>query len=109
MAVQWHLKTYLAHQHGIYRPTDFRDLVLKKTQVLISLPNISKLLNRKPSSIRLKTMELLCTALDCNLSDFCQIKPSTSRLPETVKKLSPMQTPNSKRGVSNFPDPTDYE
>lgn len=109
MAVRWQLKTYLARQHGIFRPTDLRDLVLKKTNILISLPNMSKLLNHKPSSIKLKTMELLCTALSCELSDFCQINPSTSKLPEHVKKLSPANIPNSKKGVSNFPDPTDYE
>ena len=58
MAVNWHLKTYLARSHGIYRPTDLQKLVAKKTKVLISIPNLSKLLRRKPSSVKLKTMEL---------------------------------------------------
>ena len=70
MAVNWQLKTYLARRHGIYRITDLQSLIVKKTKILISLPNLSKLLSHKPSSIKLKTMELICTALECNLNDF---------------------------------------
>ncbi len=109
MAVNWQLKTYLARRHGIYRPTDLQALVVKKTKILISLPNISKLLARKPASVKLKTMELICTALDCELSDFCEVKPSISRLPEKVKKLSPRHIPENQKGVTQFPDPGDYQ
>jgi DNA-binding Xre family transcriptional regulator len=109
MAIKWHLKTYLARQHGIYRPTDIQALVVKKTNILISLPNISKLLNKKPSSIKLSTMEHICTALNCNLSDFCEVKPSKGKSHDSVKKLSFNHTPHSKRGVNSFPDPSDYE
>jgi DNA-binding Xre family transcriptional regulator len=109
MAIHWHLKTYLARQQGIYRPTDLQALVVKKTNILISLPSISKLLNRKPAAIRLHTMELICTALDCQLSDFCQIKPSVNKRPEVRKRLSPVHTPANKKSVTAFPDPVDYE
>lgn len=109
MAVNWQLKTYLARQCGIYRPTDLQALITKKTKVLISLPNISKLMRQKPSSLKLKTMELICTTLDCKLSDFCEIKPSTARLPEKIKKLSPRHIPDNKKGVCDFPDPGDYQ
>ena len=109
MAVQWQLKTYLAREYGIYRPTDLQKLIIKKNNIKISLPNLCKLLNRKPSSIKLHTMELICTALGCELKDFCQVKPSTKKLPESVKKLSPGNTPNNKKSVIDFPDPKDYE
>ena len=109
MAVNWQLKTYLARNHGIYRPTDLQALVVKKTKVLISLANLSKLLGHKPASVKLKTMELICTALACDLSDFCEVKPSKAKLPEQVKKLSPRHTPENKKGVSDFPDPGDYQ
>lgn len=109
MAVYWHLKTYLAREHGIYRPTDLQALVVKKTNVLISLPTVSNILNKKPASIRLRTMELICTALGCNLTDFCQVKPSTNQRPEHTKKLSPRSIPNNKIAVTSFPDPGNYQ
>ena len=109
MAVQWRLKTYLSRHHGIYRPTDLQKLIVEKTNIIISLPNLSKLLNHKPNSIRFKTMELLCTSLECNLYDFCEITPSNKKLPDRVKKLSPQNIPHAKKAMINFPDPGDYE
>ena len=109
MAINWHLKTYLARKHGIYRPTDLQALVVKKTNVLISLPSISKIINNKPAAIKLRTMELICTALGCDLNEFCQIRPSTNQRPDKLKKLSPRTTPDNKKAVTSFPDPGDYE
>ena len=109
MAIHWHLKTYLARKHGIFRPTDLQALVVERTNVLISLANICKFLNKKPVGVKLQTMELICTALNCNLNDFCEIKPSTNQRPERQTKLSPKHTPNSKTAVTAFPDPGNYE
>ena len=107
MAINWQLKAFLAKQHDIYRPTDLQKRVAAKTNVLVSLSNISKLMSQRPSQIKLSTMELLCTTFDCCLSDFCQIKPSTRRLPEGVRKLSYKNA--TKKGASDFPDPKEYE
>jgi|GEM_PF-1190609 len=109
MAINWHLKTFLSKKHGIYRPTDFQKLIVKKTNILISLPNISKLMNKKPSTISLRTMELLCSTLNCSLDDFCEVSPSIKKIPDKVKKLAFQHTPENKKAINNFPCPTDYE
>jgi hypothetical protein len=53
-------------------------------------------------------MELIVTALECELSDFIEVRPSENAVGET-KKLSYQNTPLSKRAVSQFPDPKNYQ
>jgi len=79
---------------------------------LISLQSLCNYLNKKPKEVRLRTVELICTALDCELKDFCSITPSESLLKQDhseVKKLSWQTTPLSKRSQDAFPDPKLYE
>ena len=108
MAIHWRLKTYLATSYGIYHATAFQKRVVKKTGYLISAQNLCSYMNRKPKSIRLKTLELIVTALDCELSHFLEIKPTEISVGET-KKLSYQNTPLSKRAVNQFPDPKNYK
>lgn len=107
MAINWQLKIFLAKKHGIFRPTDIQKSIVKSTNVLVSLSNISKLMNKRPASIRLTTVELICTAFDCSLSDILDIKPLSKKRHESVKKLSYKNTPN--KGEMKFPDPKDYQ
>lgn len=108
MAIHWRLKTYLATSHGIYHATALQKRIVKKTGFLISAPNLRSYMNRKPKSIRLKTLELIVTALECDLSSFLEIKPAEISVGET-KKLSYQNTPLSKRAKENFPDPKNYK
>lgn len=108
MAISWRLKTYLATKHGIYHATSLQKRIVKKTGVLISAANLRNYLNRKPKSIRLKTLELIVTSLDCELCDFFEIKPAEIAVGET-KKLSYQNTPLSKRAKDQFPDPKNYQ
>jgi DNA-binding Xre family transcriptional regulator len=108
MAIHWRLKTYLATSHGIYHATALQKRIVKKTGFLISTPNLRSYMNRKPKSIRLKTLELIVTALECELSHFLEIKPAEISVGET-KKLSYQNTPLSKRAVDQFPDPKNYK
>ncbi len=108
MAIQWHLKSYLSRQHNIFKATELRALVLKRTNVRISLQNICNLLNTKPRALKLATIEILCTALECDLSAFCQVKPEI-KIAAHPRGQSFQNTPNSKRVKAEFPDPTDYE
>ncbi len=108
MAISWRLKTYLATKHGIYLATSLQKRIVKKTGVLISTQNLCNYINAKPKSIRLKTVELIVTALECELSDFLDIKPAQIPVGET-KKLSYQNTPLTKRAVSQFPDPKNYQ
>lgn len=108
MAVYWHLKTYIATAHRIYRATDLQKRIITATGVTISIQNICNLLNSKPKSVKLKTLELVCTALNCQMSDFCQVKPDKKPI-KKLKKLSPQNSPRSKRLVNQFPDPRTYD
>ncbi len=109
MAIQWRLKTYLATKHGIFGAVVFQKKIVKQTGVLISIQNLCNYLEKKPKSVRLKTIEIICTALDCELNDFCEVKPKPSeKLTDPPQKLSYKNTPHSKRGISQFPNPKDY-
>ena len=106
MAITWNLKT-LASNKGIYRSKDLQRRIAEKTGVLISLQNVCNLLNEKPQSVKLKTIEIICTTLDCKMNDFCDITPGKFDNSKT-RKLSSKNTPQSRRGKSDFPDPEDY-
>ena len=77
MPVRWNLKRWLAVERNIYRPSQLRTLLLRKTGLEISLQAVSTLVNETPGALRLRTMQALCNTLDCKLSDFCEIYPDT--------------------------------
>lgn len=106
--ISWRLKTLLATSHGIFDATSLQKRIVKKTGILISIQNLCNYLDQKPKSIRLKTLELIVTALECNLSDFLEVKPAEITVGET-QKLSYQNTPLSKRAVHQFPDPRNYK
>lgn len=107
MAISWRLKTYLATKHGIFSSTVLQKKIINATGIIISIQNLCKYINKKPVKLPLKTMELICSSLNCSLSDFCNV---TSRKynSKTTKKLSFKNTPSSKRGINNFPAPRNY-
>jgi DNA-binding Xre family transcriptional regulator len=110
MAISWRLKTFLSSQRNIRTAIELQKRVAKKTGILISVQNLCLLMNKKPCSLKLKTMELICTALECNLSDFCEIKPAEIKSSKSaVKKLSYQNTPFAKRAQKRFPEPKDYK
>ena len=106
--VKWTLKSFLASKHQIYSATELQKKIVKKTGVAISLAQLCKLVNGTPSMIRLSTVEIICSALGAELSDFLQVGPKAMN-PEKLRKLSYRNTPKSKIGVKNFPAPADYE
>jgi len=108
MSITWGLKKYIEKKHSIYSSTDFKKLIHKNTGVSISLQNICNYLNTNPPMIRLKTMEIICTALDCNLQDILKITPSKKKN-KTTRKLSYKNTPHAKKGIIDFPNPEDYD
>lgn len=108
MAINWKLRTYLTTKHSIYSVTEFKKLIVKKTGIVISLQNLTNIVNKKPMQIRLETIEIICSALNCNLNDFLEVKPKIFKNTEETKKLSYKNTPNCKKGIKKFPDPKDY-
>ena len=75
MPVRWNLKRWLAVERNIYRPSELHTLLVTKAGVKLSLQSVSALVNRTPGALRLRTMQALCNALDCKLSDFCEVFP----------------------------------
>ena len=108
MPIKWKLKKYIEENHSIYTAKNLKQVIDKKTGINISLQNICNYLSKTPSMLRLETMEILCSALDCKLSDFVEVTPSKKKKISN-KKLSFKNTPHSKRGHETFPNPKDYQ
>lgn len=106
--IRWKLKAVLAKKYHIYTATNLQKLIIKKTGVVISVANLCKYVNAEPKMIRLETMEILCSALECDLSSLLSVKPKTFS-PERLRKLSFKNTPKAKIATKNFPAPRDYE
>ncbi len=77
MPVEWKLKKWLAVERDIYRPFELKALLAEKAGVYLSSQAVSALMNSTPSALRIPTLQALCTALDCKLSDFFEIYPET--------------------------------
>jgi DNA-binding Xre family transcriptional regulator len=106
--IKWKFKSFLAEKHQIYSVTELQKRIVKRTGVAISLAHLCKLVNGRPSMLRLSTTEILCTALACELNDFLEVGPKAMN-PDRPRKLSFKNTPKSKIGAKNFPSPTNYE
>ena len=109
MAIHWRLKGLLSKKDGILKLKDLQEAIIVKCGIRISLQHLSELVNGRPKSIKLSTMEIICTALDCNLSDFCDVRPKPSLTKKSkLRQLSTLNTPISKRNFQDFPNPNDY-
>ncbi len=115
MPIIWNLKKWLAVEHDIYRPSELQALLAEKAGVQLSLQALSSLLNSKPNALRLQTIQALCNALDCKLSDFCEVLPDASKEQQKRRKAvgeTPVRLYGSKEQAhkpeSIFPDPHLY-
>lgn len=116
MPIVWNLKKWLAVERDIYRPSELQALLIEKVGVQLSLQAISSLINGKPSALRLQTIQALCNALDCKLSDFCEVLPDTDK-EKHQKRSSSNDNPKRLYGDKQittdkenlFPDPRKYK
>lgn len=108
MAIHWSFKHYLASKHQIYTTTELQKKIVKETGIVISVAQLCKMVNARPKMIRFETIEILCSALSCELSDFLSIAAKKMN-PEKKMKLSYKNTPRSKIGVREFPAPENYK
>jgi DNA-binding Xre family transcriptional regulator len=108
MAIHWTFKQYLSSKHQIYTATDLQKRIVNETGVVISIAQLCKLVNSKPKQIRFETAEILCSALQCELSDFFKISGRQMN-PNQRRKLSYKNTPRSKIATKAFPSPEDYK
>ena len=115
MPIVWNLKKWLALERDIYRPSELQMLLAEKAGVQLSLQAISALINGKPNALRLQTVQALCNALDCKLSDFCEVLPDTAKEQQKQRKVAsgtPVRLYGAKEKAktqeSIFPDPHHY-
>jgi DNA-binding Xre family transcriptional regulator len=115
MALIWNLKKWLAVERDIYRPSELQTLLAEKAGVHISLQALSALINGTPNALRLQTIQALCTALDCKLSDFCEVRPETAQEQQKQRKAAggrPVRLYGGKESPKDpesiFPDPHHY-
>src|SRR5215469_4815757 len=116
MPIVWNLKKWLAVERDIYRPSELQELLAEKAGVQLSLQAVSALINGKPNALRLQTIQALCDALDCKLSDFCDVVPDKSNQERLKNRKAAGSGPvrlygekaKSKRQESIFPDPHQY-
>ena len=88
MPVIWNLKKWLAVERDIYRPSELQAVLAQNAGVQLSLQAISALINGKPNALRLQTIQALCNALDCKLSDFCEVLPDTPKERQRRRKVA---------------------
>ena len=116
MPILWNLKKWLALERDIYRPSQLQALLAEKAGVQLSLQAISTLINGTPNALRLQTIQALCNALDCKLSDFCEVLPETEKAQQKQRKVAnsaPIRLYGRKEPSKNqeslFPDPHHYQ
>ena len=115
MPILWNLKKWLAVERDIYRPSELQVLLAEKAGVQLSLQAISALINGQPNALRLQTIQALCNALNCKLSDFCEVLPDTVKEQQKQRKVAgdtPVRLYGTKEKAKNqesiFPDPRQY-
>jgi DNA-binding Xre family transcriptional regulator len=119
MAIVWNLKKWLAVERNVYRPSELQTLLAEKAGVHISLQALSALINGQPNALRMQTVQAICNALDCKLSDFCDVLPDSGQETQRQRKTaggSPRALYGSKaegrkkeaNKDSIFPDPQQF-
>jgi DNA-binding Xre family transcriptional regulator len=116
MPLVWNLRKWLAVNRDIYRPVDLQKLIAEKAGVHLSLQAVSALMKSHPSTLRIATLEVLCTALECKASEFFDVLPA-GPLEEKSKLKVAGDAPTPLYGVrepesqqaSPFPDPYQYK
>lgn len=114
MPVIWNLKKWLAVNHDIYKPSELQTALRERAGVQLSLQAISTLINNKPHALRLQTVQAICDALDCKMSDFCDVVPDPDRMQNRRRRkvvgglpsrLYGKKEEEAEKGESIFPDP----
>src|SRR2546429_897835 len=88
MPITWNLKKWLAVERDIYRPSELQALLAEKAGVQLSHQAVSALMNEKPNALRLQTIQALCNALNCKLSDFCEVLPDSANEQQKQRKIA---------------------
>ena len=97
MSLIWSLQRELYTRKNLFRPVDLQALLIEQG-LKLSRPAVGSLVNETPDAVRLRTMQAICNALGCRLSDFCIMEPDATN--HTAR-------PNSGDSL-HFPDPFQF-
>jgi hypothetical protein len=103
MSLIWTPRKELVMRKELYRPVDFRAL-LAEHGLPLSLPAVIALFSKTPRAFRVRTLQGICNALNCRLSDFCDIEPDPPAQSDTT---SNQLLDSLDEGI--FPDPYKFE
>jgi DNA-binding Xre family transcriptional regulator len=108
--VVWNFRVWLAKEHEIFSPTQLQKVLVERAGVRLSLQALSSLMKSRPGAIRFQTMQAICTALNCRLSDFCQMTPDAQfgrpNAGDPKRLYGPLTKDAGKEGM--YPDPSEY-
>jgi putative transcriptional regulator len=100
MSFYWNLRREMLLRKNVHRPVDLQAL-LTEHGLPLSLPAVCALIKQTPRSLHLSTIQIVCNALGCNLSDLCVMKPDPK-----MRGLNAGEAPDNTSG--EFPDPFQF-
>ena len=68
MTIKWNLPNAM-FEKGVFTPTELRRLLKEKVGYDISAPAVHRMVNGLPSEFKFATLDAICQALECKLSD----------------------------------------
>src|SRR5260370_26130635 len=77
MPLIWNPREWLK-QRGVTRASQVRRIVRERTGYVLSNQAWGDLLDNEPKMLRVKTLQALCDAFYCCLSDFFEVKPAAA-------------------------------
>jgi putative transcriptional regulator len=114
MGMKWTIRAFL-RERGMMRASEIRRVIEEQSGYVLSEQAVCDLLNRPPRMLRVETMNAICKAFYCKLSDFCELIPDSAAKPEvkTQKLKRRQKSDESQRNGSVdfaafFPDARKY-
>ena len=98
MAMRWRLREFLV-ERGFSLASEISKIIRERTGHIISIQAICVLLNKPPKMLKVKTMNAICDAFYCKVSDFFEVIPRASLRPYATKTriFGPTSSPKSGR------------
>jgi DNA-binding Xre family transcriptional regulator len=81
MGMKWRLREFV-RERGMVRASQIRRTIEERTGYVLTEQAVCDLLNRPPRMLRVETMNAICKAFYCKLSDFCELIPDSASKPE---------------------------
>jgi DNA-binding Xre family transcriptional regulator len=95
----------------LHRASDLQSALAERVGVRLSLTSVGALINKEPEALRVRTMQAICNALNCRLSEFCEIEPEDFARDNANLTDANLQQLYRRSSVSDsviFPDPSLY-